>query len=258
LTYLLRKDQSGFEGDQKLYHRVRPKYPRRILSVIEEIGIEITGNRVLDVGAGTGKLTALLVDGGAQVTAVDISVAMLKIFRKVLSGIPAAKSRAEVLPFKDSCFSAVTAGQAFHWFHHKEALHEFRRVLQPKGWLILVWNIRDPQLNDFIRKMNELLESLRQDAPMWHQIDWKAVIAKSQVFSKPRQREFTWHRYLSISELIDSAMTRSYIARFSIEEQQQIRKELENILPERLREHDQVHDRIRIPFICRVLAAQAR
>ena len=96
--------------------------------------------RVLDLGAGTGKLTAMLVSLGADVTAVEPDPAMLAEFRRALPGVRSVPGRAEAIPLPDASVDAVLAGQAMHWFDLDLAAPEIARVLVPGGVLAGLWN----------------------------------------------------------------------------------------------------------------------
>jgi len=99
--------------------------------------------RVLDLGAGTGKLTAMLVRLGAEVTAVEPDPAMLAELRRGLPGVRSLSGRAEAVPLPDGSVDAVLAGQALHWFDMDLAGPEIARVLVPGGVLAGLWNADD-------------------------------------------------------------------------------------------------------------------
>ncbi len=99
--------------------------------------------RVLDLGAGTGKLSAMLVSLGVDVTAVEPDPAMLAEFRRALPGVRSLSGRAEAIPLPDASVDAVLAGQAMHWFDMDRAAPEIARVLVPGGVLAGLWNADD-------------------------------------------------------------------------------------------------------------------
>ena len=101
------------------------------------------GPRVLDLGAGTGKLTASLRAAGADVTAVEPDPAMLAELRRTLPGVPALAGSAETIPLPDGSVDAVVAGNAMHWFDMAVAGPEIARVLAPGGVLAGLWNLLD-------------------------------------------------------------------------------------------------------------------
>jgi SAM-dependent methyltransferase len=102
--------------------------------------------RVLDLGAGTGKLTATLVSIGADVTAVEPDPAMLAELRSALPGVRSLSGRAEAIPLPDASVEVVLAGQAMHWFDMSLAAPEIARVLVPGGVLAGLWNADDDRV----------------------------------------------------------------------------------------------------------------
>ena len=129
------------------YAVLRPPYPPDVVDFL--VGPDAPGGagcRVLDVGAGTGLLTGLLVAAGHEVVAMDPSAAMLEQLALRLPEVTTAVARAEALPLPDSDVDVVTAGQAAHWFDPVPAAAEMSRVLRPGGTVGLVWSLRDDRV----------------------------------------------------------------------------------------------------------------
>jgi SAM-dependent methyltransferase len=124
------------------YERARPLYPESALSELAARCGVGRGTAVLDLGAGTGKLTRQLLAVGADVVAVEPAAGMRRRLEVELPGVPVLDGTAEDIPLPDASVGAVTAGQAFHWFDTHRALDEIARVLRPAGWLALLWNER--------------------------------------------------------------------------------------------------------------------
>jgi SAM-dependent methyltransferase len=137
----------SFELVAAEYERHRPDYPEEALRWSADLlGLE-TGARVLDVGAGTGKLTRGLVALGFEVVAVEPGSPMLDQLRLAVPEAEALEGPAESIPLPDASVDAAFAGQAFHWFDRERAVSELHRVLRPGGGLALLWNWwdeRDP------------------------------------------------------------------------------------------------------------------
>ncbi|HEY7421654.1 MAG TPA: class I SAM-dependent methyltransferase [Gaiellaceae bacterium] len=137
----------SFESVAAEYERHRPGYPEEALRwSAGKLELE-PGARVLDVGAGTGKLTRGLVALGFAVVAVEPGGPMLEQLRAAVREAEAHEAPAEAIPLPDEAVDAAFAGQAYHWFDRERALPELRRVIKPGGGLALLWNWwdeRDP------------------------------------------------------------------------------------------------------------------
>lgn len=127
------------------YERTRPGYPRAAVDwLLAGAGRPV--HRVVDVGAGTGKLTRTLVELGLDAVAVDPSAGMLRVLGGALPGVGCRQGTAEQLPLADHAVDAVLCGQAWHWVDPARALPEVARVLRPGGVLGLLWNLRDERI----------------------------------------------------------------------------------------------------------------
>jgi SAM-dependent methyltransferase len=152
-----RAARSGsFESVAAEYELHRPEYPQEALRWAgEQFGLE-SGVRVLDVGAGTGKLTRGLVALGFEVVAVEPGASMLQQLRSAVPEAEAFEGPAESIPLPDESVEAVFAGQAYHWFDRGRALPELRRVLSPGGGLAILWNWWDER-DPLQRELGELI-----------------------------------------------------------------------------------------------------
>jgi SAM-dependent methyltransferase len=138
---------SSFGAVAGAYAEHRPDYPADAVRwCVAPVGRDIGALRVLDLGAGTGKLTALLVTLGAQVTAVEPDAAMLAELRRGLPTVRALPGSAEAIPLPGGSVDAVLCGQAMHWFDMSRALPEIARVLVPGGTLSGLWNSDDDRV----------------------------------------------------------------------------------------------------------------
>jgi SAM-dependent methyltransferase len=137
----------SFETVAAEYERHRPEYPEAALRwAADELGLE-PGACVLDLGAGTGKLTRGLVGVGLEVVAVEPGAPMLAQLREAVPDAEAHEGSAESIPLPGESVDAAFAGQAFHWFDRAQAVPELHRVIGAHGGLALLWNWwdeRDP------------------------------------------------------------------------------------------------------------------
>jgi ubiquinone/menaquinone biosynthesis C-methylase UbiE len=143
---------ASFAGVADAYERGRPGYP-------EAAARWLAGDTpvdVVDLGAGTGKLTRSLVALGHRVTAVEPLEEMLDRLRVVVPVARAVAGSAEAIPLPDGSADVVTCAQAFHWFDPDRALAEIARVLRANGRLALVWNTRDER-EPWVAELSELM-----------------------------------------------------------------------------------------------------
>ena len=160
----------GFERAAADYERGRPTFPPETIEFLRERLDLRPGRTVLDLAAGTGKLTRLLVPTGARVIAVEPLAAMRDALRETAPTVEALEGVAEAIPLDDGSVDAVTVAQAFHWFDLERAYRELHRVLRPEGVLALVWNVRD--LDDPLQAaIDELLKPHRAAAAKTR--DWE-------------------------------------------------------------------------------------
>jgi SAM-dependent methyltransferase len=200
----------GFANAADVYERARPSYPQEAVDwLVAETGLG-PGKTVVDLGAGTGKLTRLLVPTGARVVAVEPIPEM----RAHIQGAEPVDGTAEEIPLADASVDLVTAAQAFHWFDHGRALPEIRRVLREGGSLALVWNMRD--LDDPVQRgVEELLRPIREEAPAQLLGAWREPLERSQLFGAGVKREFRYEQRFTTHDLCDRVASTSFVAAMS-------------------------------------------
>jgi SAM-dependent methyltransferase len=201
----------GFGSSAELYERARPAYaPEAVAWVCERLGIG-PGRTVLDLAAGTGKLTRDLVPTGAAVIAVEPLDEMRAQLERVVSGAHALAGTAEEIPLADGSVDAVVCAQAFHWFDPERALPEIHRVIRPGGGLALLYNSRD--LADSIQKrLDDMLEPYRGTvSQQWVQAH-DDVLAVTELFGPVEHRTWRSEQPVSLEGLLETASSRSYVA----------------------------------------------
>src|SRR5262249_54140245 len=142
------------------YERARPLYA---VDALEWLRARLPLRRVVDVGAGTGKLSRQLAAVGADVVAVEPDPDMRAVFARVLPGIELLAGSAEELPLADASVDVATAAQAFHWFDLERALPELHRVIRPGGGIAVVWNEWDDD-DELMRSLNQIVKRRRPSA----------------------------------------------------------------------------------------------
>lgn len=179
-----------------VYERGRPGYPAAALDWLLPAGRP----RVVDVAAGTGKLTRHIHARGLDVVAVDPSDGMLAQLRRAVPGVPAVLGSAESLPLPDASADAVLVAQAWHWVDPARAVPEVARVLTAGGRLGLVWNRRD-ETAGWVRRLGEIIG--RQDRARGTGI--------GAPFGPAETATFTWSEVVGPERLIDMVASRSAI-----------------------------------------------
>lgn len=130
----------SFESIGAEYDRYRPSFPPQAADLVMPDAVDVA----VDLGAGTGKFTALLLERARRVIAVEPSAPMLEVLQEKLPDVEAVQGSAERMPVADATADVVTVAQAFHWFDRDSACAEIARTLVPGGTLGLVWNHSDP------------------------------------------------------------------------------------------------------------------
>jgi len=202
---------TGFSRSAEAYDRARPDYPAAAVDgFVAALGLR-PGSRVIDVGAGTGKLTAPLAERGTDVLAVEPVAEMRALIAARAPNAATAAGVAERLPAPDGEADAVVAGQAFHWFATDAALAEFARCLRPEGRLGLIWNRRSPT-DPLQTRITALLEPLRGDAPRHATNAWRDAFEHPGPFERRESFELEFVQELDRGGLLDRVGSISFVA----------------------------------------------
>jgi SAM-dependent methyltransferase len=195
----------------ELYDRARPGYPPEAIDSLHELGLGPDGD-VLDLAAGTGKLTRALIAAGARVTAVEPLFAMRQMLQQRLPEATVMEGTAENIPAPDESMDLVTVAQAFHWFDAAPAMREIARVLKPGGGLAAIWNIRDESV-EWMAMIGELIEGPRGATPHHVSADWRKPFDLAGSPFEPLRLETYKHRQeVSRADAVDVFASRSYVA----------------------------------------------
>jgi SAM-dependent methyltransferase len=197
----------GFASAADLYERARPSYPQEAIDWLVAQTRLASGSTVVDLGAGTGKLTRLLLPSGARVVAVEPIAEM----RAHIQGAEVLDGTAEAMPLPDGSADVVTVAQAFHWFDHDRALPEIHRVLCEGGKLVIVWNMRD--LDDPLQRgVEELLRPIRKEVPGQVLGAWRVPLHRSPLFGPATVGEFAYEQQFTTDDLCDRVASTSFVA----------------------------------------------
>jgi SAM-dependent methyltransferase len=201
----------SFDRAAGVYARARPSYPPAALDWL----LPPEARRVLDLGAGTGKLTALLAGRGLDVVAVEPSDRMRAQLAGQLPQIPALAGSAEAIPLPDGAVDAVLVAQAWHWVDPGRAVPEVARVLRPGGRLGLVWNRRDER-QPWVAAFTAILAGGAGPSADADRPEIGPPFGAPERFDTP-----VWHHELTPEGLVELAASRSYI--ITLEEPERLR-----------------------------------
>ncbi|HEX9765483.1 MAG TPA: methyltransferase domain-containing protein [Nitriliruptorales bacterium] len=203
---------AGFDRAALAYERGRPSYPPPAVEwLVATTGL---GPRsvVIDLAAGTGKLTRLLVASGARVIAVEPVAGMRRVLVDLVPEAEALDGTAETIPVASGSVDVVTVAQALHWFDVPAALAEIHRVLRPDGWLALVWNRRllDEPIH---QEVSAIFDPYRGATPSHHKHEtWSPALQDSPLFEATHERSFANTQELDEGGLVDRVLSTSFIA----------------------------------------------
>jgi SAM-dependent methyltransferase len=189
----------------------RPEYPAEVVEWLVR-----GASDVVDVGAGTGKLTGALVRGGRRVTAVEPDAAMLAALGREVPEARALQGAGEALPLPDGSADAVVYGQAWHWVDVPKASVEAARVLRPGGALGLIWNVRDESV-DWVDRLGDVVRGSAAE----RMIESDAVVV-APPFGPLERIDVRWARPMTVDALVAMAASRSYVIALSPEERAEV------------------------------------
>ena len=226
----------SFGSVAQAYDRARASYPRASVEWVLELGGTRAGLRVLDLGAGTGRLSAVLLEMGIEVVAVEPDDAMRAL---IPVGAQALSGTAEQVPLPNASVDAVMVGQAWHWFDHEQALAQVRRVLRPGGVLGLLWNLFDDRV-PWVAKLaaaaaaEDRLSAMDDEPPY----DGEPV---------PERRAFAHSQAMTRDLLVDNFASRSTIALMAPAARADLLRRVRELAPA---------DAFELPWVCDTWRAQ--
>jgi len=213
----------GAHADE--YERARPAWPEEAARWLVPEGAEL----VVELGAGTGKLTRAVAALGGRVVAVEPDSRMLAVLQGL--GLEGVEGSAEAIPFGPAVADAVVGGSSFHWFELEPALREIHRVLKPRGRLGFGWNHRDER-NPTIARMSDAVydAQARTRGPRWRERDWAAEVTASGLFRDAERAQFEHVHELPREALDDHLMSYSGVAMLSEDERRRAAAEVADVL----------------------------
>jgi SAM-dependent methyltransferase len=219
----------GFQRAADAYERGRPDYPpAAVTCLIERLGITLR-SVVVEVGAGTGKLTRLLVPSAARIIAIEPVEGMRRKFKEILPRVETHAGTADDLPLPGASADAIVTAQAFHWFAHPATLEEFHRVLKPDGRLGLIWNVRD-ESRDWIKALTHIINRRESDAPRYSSGEWRRVFDTTKLFTHLNSARFEHVQAASPAMIVDRIASLSFVAALPEEKRETVLGEVRELL----------------------------
>ena len=237
---------AGFDSGADAYERGRPEYPHDAIAFLIEHLRLTPGATVLDIGAGTGKLSRLLLKSKARVIGLEPTAGMRRKFAQVLPDAEIVGGVAESIPMRTCSIDAACAGQAFHWFANSRALTEIHRVLKPRGRFGIIWNVRELTA-EWMRDLWRIVEKHEGDVPRHRHGTWKPALEAFPHLEKIAERSFPFSQTGDIAMMLDRIGSISFIAKLSSATRAKVFGEVRELLathPE-TREHSQIELRYR-------------
>ena len=213
-------DAASFDAVAAIYATARPSYPQQ---AVDWLIPTVTGS-IVDVGAGTGLFTRLLLERAPNVIAIEPSLPMLDALRAALPGVTALPGSGERIPLPDACADVVTFAQAWHWVDWEAASLEVARVLRPGGHLGLVWNLRDERI-EWVRTLGM---AMRADGDHFRGATEDPGVAAA--FGQPERHVVEWVRVCSREEILADVRSRSYYPILGMAEQARVLGEVSEVL----------------------------
>lgn len=194
------------------YERGRPEYPPAVIGALTaELGLS-PGDPVLDLAAGTGKLSRALLAAGLDLVAVEPLVSLRAVLGELIGPERVLDGVAEAIPLSDASMAAVTVADAIHWFDHAPALREIGRVLRPGAALAVVRTSVDWSGASWAHEVGTLIAQLRPEHPQFDGSPWQDALAAVGGWSAPREIRITTSRQAEPERIVDHLASMSWIA----------------------------------------------
>ncbi|MDQ2760160.1 MAG: class I SAM-dependent methyltransferase [Actinomycetota bacterium] len=224
------------------YERARPDYPHEAGRWLSERLSLRPGRTVLDLAAGTGKLTRLLAPTGARVVAVEPVAGMRTQLAKALAGLELLEGTAESIPLPCASVDAVTVAQAFHWFDGERALSEIHRVSRASGRLAVLYNRR--LLEDPLQAaLEEILAPHRGATPAQRTNRWRQAFSRTSLWALVEEATLPHVQHLEREGVVARVASTSFVAALPVERRALVLREVRALVAAR-------PEPIELPYVC--------
>ena len=194
------------------YERGRPDYAPAVIGAIAgELRLG-DGDTVLDLAAGTGKLSRALLAGGLDVVAIEPQAPLRELLAASVGAARVRDGLAESIPLPDGSVAAVTVADAFHWFDAQAALAEISRVLRPGGGLAILTALPDWSGASWAHEVGTLMAELRPEHPHFDGPPWQDAVRAAGAWSAPREIRVDFSQPATPERFLDYAASMSWVA----------------------------------------------
>jgi SAM-dependent methyltransferase len=201
-----------FGSVAEAYERGRPDYPPAVIGAIAaELGIAPSAP-VLDLAAGTGKLTRPLLAAGFDVVAVEPQAPLREKLSAIVGSERVREGVAEAIPVPDASVEAVTVADGFHWFDQAPALAEIQRVLTPNGGLAVVSTVPDWSGASWAHELGSLIQDLRPEHPYFDGPPWQEAVLAVGGWTPPREIRVSSSQPADPARIVDYVASMSFVA----------------------------------------------
>ncbi|CAM4226502.1 class I SAM-dependent methyltransferase [Acinetobacter pragensis] len=246
--------EKGFGAAAALYQQVRPDYPAEISIWLQQQLNLGPQDALLDLGAGTGKFLPYLKPISACITAVEPVPAMLQQLRQAHPDINTVQAFSSQIPVPDHSIRAVFCAQSFHWFADRATLAEIQRILQPHGYLVLIWNQRDIN-TDWVKALADILLPLEGSTPRYHSGLWQKAFEQQPWFTLHQETAFRQLHRGTVEQVVSKRLlSTSFIAAMPEAQQQALKLQFEQTVFELTGK--QAQDEIEFPYTTHVYVFQ--
>jgi SAM-dependent methyltransferase len=238
----------GFQACADDYERARPDYPDDAGRWLAQRLDLRAGRKVLDVAAGTGKLTRVLLATAATVVAVEPVAGMRERLAAALPGVELLDGVAEEIPLEDASVDAATVGQAFHWFDGDQALTEIHRVTRAGSRLAVVYNRRllDHPLQ---AALDLVLQPLRGETPAHRSGQWRNAFGRTRLWTPVEEVEVAHVQLLDREGVVARAASTSFIAKLAARRRADVLDQIRALI----KDHPEP---IELPYVCELFVWQ--
>lgn len=194
------------------YERGRPEYAAAVVGALAAELELAPGAPVLDLAAGTGKLTRRLVTAGFDVVAIEPQASLRDRLRDAIGAERVREGYAEAIPLPDASVDVVTVADAFHWFDHAQALAEIRRVLTPGGGLAVLSTVPDWSGASWADELGNEVVRLRPQHPHFDGPPWQEAVRAAGGWTPPREIRVTTSQRVRPEQIVDHVASISWVA----------------------------------------------